>query len=56
MTEKFKLRARHLNFFYGDAQALYDISMDVKSSQVTGADRAFRLREKHISEVYEPNE
>jgi phosphate transport system ATP-binding protein len=35
MTEKFKLRAKHLNFFYGDAQALYDISMDIKSSQVT---------------------
>ena len=35
MTEKFKLRARHLNFFYGNAQALYDISLDVKPSQVT---------------------
>ena len=55
MTEKFKLRARHLNFFYGDAQALYDISMD-KIFSGNRADRAFRLREKHISEVYEPNE
>lgn len=35
MTEKFKLRATHLNFFYGNAQALYDISLDVKPCQVT---------------------
>ena len=35
MTDKFKLRARHLNFFYGSAQALYDISLDIKPSQVT---------------------
>jgi len=35
MTEKIKLRARHLNFFYGKAQALYDISLDIKASQVT---------------------
>jgi phosphate transport system ATP-binding protein len=35
MTENFKIRARHLNFFYGKAQALYDISLDVKPSQVT---------------------
>ncbi len=35
MTENFKLRARHLNFFYGNSQALYDISLDIKPSQVT---------------------
>jgi phosphate transport system ATP-binding protein len=35
MTENFKIRARHLNFFYGSAQALYDISLDIKPSQVT---------------------
>jgi phosphate transport system ATP-binding protein len=35
MTENYKLRARHLNFFYGSAQALYDISLDIKPSQVT---------------------
>jgi phosphate transport system ATP-binding protein len=35
MTETIKIRARHLNFYYGQAQALYDISMDIESSQVT---------------------
>jgi phosphate transport system ATP-binding protein len=35
MTENIKIRARHLNFFYGNAQALHDISIDIKSSQVT---------------------
>jgi phosphate transport system ATP-binding protein len=35
MTENFKLRAKNLNFYYGNAQALYDISLDVKPSQVT---------------------
>lgn len=35
MTEKFKLRARNLNFYYGSSQALYDISLDIKPSQVT---------------------
>ena len=33
MTEKFKIRARHLNFFYGNVQALYDISLDLKPSR-----------------------
>ncbi len=35
MTDKFKLRAKNLNFYYGDAQALYDITLDVKPSEVT---------------------
>ena len=35
MTEKYKMCIRHLNFYYGTAQALYDISLDIKKSQVT---------------------
>jgi len=35
MTENSKMRVKHLNFYYGRAQALYDISLDIKKSQVT---------------------
>lgn len=35
MTENYKLSVKHLNFYYGRAQALYDISLDIKKSQVT---------------------
>jgi phosphate transport system ATP-binding protein len=35
MTENCKMRVKHLNFYYGRAQALYDISFDIKKSQVT---------------------
>jgi phosphate transport system ATP-binding protein len=35
MTEKYKMRIKHLNFYYGRTQALYDISLDIKKSQVT---------------------
>ena len=35
MTENYKMCVRHLNFYYGKAQALYDISLDIKKSQVT---------------------
>jgi len=35
MTQNYKMSVRHLNFYYGRAQALYDISFDVKKSQVT---------------------
>jgi phosphate transport system ATP-binding protein len=35
MTENYKMRVKHLNFYYGRAQALYDISLDIKKSQVT---------------------
>lgn len=35
MTEEYKIRTRHLNFYYGKAQALYDISIDFKPSRVT---------------------
>lgn len=30
-----KMRARNVNFFYGDFQALYDISMDIETNMVT---------------------
>ncbi len=35
MIENYKMSVRHLNFYYGRAQALYDISLDIKKSQVT---------------------
>ncbi len=35
MTENCKMSVKHLNFYYGRAQALYDISLDIKKSQVT---------------------
>ncbi|MBA3037565.1 MAG: phosphate ABC transporter ATP-binding protein [Desulfobacterium sp.] len=35
MTEDYKIRASHLNFYYGNAQALYDISINIKPSRVT---------------------
>ncbi len=35
MSENLKLCTKRLNFYYGKAQALYDISLNVKSSQVT---------------------
>jgi len=35
MTQNYKMSVRHLNFYYGRAQALYDISLDIKKSQVT---------------------
>ncbi len=35
MTQNYKMLVRHLNFYYGKAQALYDISFDIKKSQVT---------------------
>ncbi|MFO7667836.1 MAG: phosphate ABC transporter ATP-binding protein PstB [Desulfobacterales bacterium] len=35
MTENYKMRVSHLNFFYGKAQALHDISLNIKKSQVT---------------------
>ena len=35
MTENCKMCVKHLNFYYGKAQALYDISLDIKKSQVT---------------------
>jgi phosphate transport system ATP-binding protein len=34
MDDMFKMSAKHLNFYYGSAQALYDISLDFKQSQV----------------------
>jgi phosphate transport system ATP-binding protein len=30
-----KMRARHLNFYYGNNQALYDVSMDIETHMVT---------------------
>jgi phosphate transport system ATP-binding protein len=30
-----KMSAKHLNFYYGDAQALFDVSLDFKPCQVT---------------------
>ncbi|HYM51574.1 MAG TPA: phosphate ABC transporter ATP-binding protein PstB [Candidatus Limnocylindrales bacterium] len=30
-----KLQARHVNFFYGDFQALHDVSLDVRANQIT---------------------
>jgi len=35
MTENCNMCVKHLNFYYGKAQALYDISLDIKKSQVT---------------------
>lgn len=35
MTEEYKIRTKHLNFYYGKAQALYDISINFKPSRVT---------------------
>ncbi len=35
MTETVKISARNVNFYYGDSQALYNISIDFKPSQVT---------------------
>ena len=35
MTDKIKIHARHLNFYYGHAQALYDITLDIRASEVT---------------------
>ena len=35
MTDKIKIHARHLNFYYGQAQALYDITLDIRASEVT---------------------
>ncbi len=35
MSEDYKIRVKHLNFYYGKTQALYDISMDIKPSRVT---------------------
>ena len=35
MTQNYKMSVRHLNFYYGRAQALYDIFLDIKKSQVT---------------------
>jgi len=35
MTDNYKMSIRHLNFYYGAAQALYDISLDINKSQVT---------------------
>src|SRR5438270_619193 len=30
-----KVRSNHLNFFYGDKQALYDINLDIREKQVS---------------------
>lgn len=35
MTETVKISARNVNFYYGNSQALYNISIDFKPSQVT---------------------
>ncbi len=35
MTETVKISARNVNFYYGESQALYNISIDFKPSQVT---------------------
>jgi phosphate transport system ATP-binding protein len=35
MTENHKMRVSHLNFYYGKAQALHDISLNIKKSKVT---------------------
>ena len=35
MNDTFKIKSEHLNFFYGDFQALHDISLNFKESQVT---------------------
>ena len=35
MNENYKMSVKHLNFYYGRVQALYDISLDIKKSQVT---------------------
>src|SRR6478672_8162735 len=32
---RIKVRARNLNFFYGTAQALHDINLDIREKQVT---------------------
>jgi phosphate transport system ATP-binding protein len=35
MSETLKISSKHLNFYYGDFQALYDVSLDFKPCQVT---------------------
>ncbi len=35
MGETLKISSKHLNFYYGDFQALYDVSLDFKPCQVT---------------------
>ena len=35
MSEALKIISKHLNFYYGDFQALYDVSLDFKPCQVT---------------------
>ena len=35
MAENYKMSIKHLNFYYGKSQALYDINLDIKKSQVT---------------------
>ncbi len=35
MADKLKMSAQNLNFYYGDAQAIFDVSLDFKPCQVT---------------------
>ena len=43
MDNKIKISAKHLNVFYGQKQALFDITLEINQNEVTALNRAFWL-------------
>lgn len=51
-----KIDAKHVNFFYGDFQALKDISMTIEEKSVGGFHRPVRLWQVHLPPSVQPHE
>ena len=50
------LRTRGLNLWYGDFQALNDVTLDIKPRHHHGADRPFGLRQDHAAALLQPHQ
>lgn len=51
-----KIDAKHVNFFYGDFQALKDISMTIEEKSVVAFMEPVRLWQVHLPPSVQPHE
>ena len=51
-----RMRARDVNVFYADKQALFDVDIDLAQNKVTAPDRPLGLRQVHVHPLPQPDE
>ncbi len=51
-----KVAARDVNVYYGEKQALNDVTVDIPEKAVTAVYRAFGLRKIDVPALYQPHE